>query len=284
MTPFRTFGLVAIALVATLAVTPDRGARDRARVRAVATMAPAALTTSRDEIAAPGPMPTGPEGALIAYGRDIVRDTPRFARAYIRAGMSCEACHLGAGTQAHRGSFRGIYALFPQYNRRAGHFITLQDRLAECFLYSMNGTPPAYSSREMIALTAYIAYLSRGAPVGIGFPGQRLVSFVPGRAPSVATGARVYESRCVACHGATSAGVGSYPPLWGPKSFNSGAGMHRLTTMSAFVRYNMPYGSAPNTLSKQEAYDVSAFVLSHARPGFDRTRKIAFPAQAAGTF
>ena len=31
-----------------------------------------------------------------------------------------------------------------------------------------------------------------------------------------------------------------YPPLWGAKSFNDGAGKNRLVTMSALVRYNMP--------------------------------------------
>ena len=232
----------------------------------------------------PEPMPTGAEGALIAYGRDIVHDTQRYAGKYIGAGMSCEACHLGAGTQRHAGSLRGIYALFPQYNKRSGHFITLQDRLTECFLYSMNGTPPAYSSHEMIALTAYIAYLSRGAVIGKGFPGQGLVNFTPDRTPSIAAGKTVYATRCLSCHGANGQGGGAFPPLWGPKSFNGGAGMHRLTTMSAFVRYNMPFGSAPNTLSRQEAYDVSAFVLSHPRPKFDKKRMIVYPPQAAGTF
>ena len=75
-----------------------------------------------------------------------------------------------------------------------------------------------------------------------------------------------------------------YPPLWGAKSFNSGAGMHRIATMAAFVRYNMPYGGPANVLSKQAAYDVSAFILSHKRPSFDRTRSIAFPPQSAATF
>jgi thiosulfate dehydrogenase len=230
------------------------------------------------------PMPGGAEGALISYGRDLIRHTPQLAGKYIKAGMSCEACHLGAGTQIHAGSFRGIYANFPQYNKRAKHFITLQDRLAECFLYSMNGTPPALSSHEMIALTAYIAYLSKGAPVGTGFAGQGLVNFTPDHAPSVKAGRSVYQQRCSVCHGAGGQGNAAYPPLWGPKSFNGGAGMHRITTMSAFVRYNMPFGSPPNTLSKQEAYDVSAFVLSHPRPAFNKKRMIVFPPQEADTF
>src|SRR5579871_3045587 len=140
---------------------------------ATAADAPPVLSQTND-IPTPGPMPTGAEGALIEYGRDIIRNTSQYAGPNIKAGMSCEACHLAAGTQAHGGSFRGIYAQFPQYNARSHRFIALQDRLAECFLYSMNGTPPAYTSRTMIALTAYIAYLSRGAKVGTGFAGQGL--------------------------------------------------------------------------------------------------------------
>jgi len=46
----------------------------------------------------------------------------------------------------------------------------------------------------------------------------------------------------------------------------------------------MPYGSPPDTLSKQEAYDVSAFVLRHPRPKFDKTRMIAFPPVPAKLF
>jgi thiosulfate dehydrogenase len=228
--------------------------------------------------------PAGSYEALVSYGRDIIHDTPHYAGRYIRAGMSCEACHIDAGMKPHGGSFRGIYAKFPQWNKRAKRFIALQDRLAECFLYSMNGTPPAFTSKEMIALTAYIANASKGAPVGTGFPGQGPIEFEPDSAPSVTRGQAVYTTRCTACHGATGQGSAGFPPLWGPKSFNDGAGMHRIALMSAFVRYNMPFGSPPDTLSKQEAYDVSAFVLSHPRPKFDKKRAIAFPSQAAGTF
>ncbi len=272
-----------VLILATLAIVAAF-AGDLRGDRASAGEAAGAPSPANAAAIVPGPMPAGAEGALIAYGRDIVHDTPRYAGRYIRAGMSCEACHVDAGTKAHGGSFLGLYAKFPQYNKRSKHFITLQDRLAECFLYSMNGTPPAYSSHEMIALTAYIAYLSRGAKVGTGFPGQGYVNFPPDRAPNVSAGSKIFGERCAACHGATGRGNAVYPPLWGPKSFNGGAGMHRLTTMSAFVRYNMPFGGPPNALSKQEAYDVSAFVLSHPRPAFGKDRMIAFPPQRADTF
>lgn len=280
----RALGGFALSAALALSACSERAtsAPGVAAAPGASAVTPAAIADT--DAPALGPLPRGAEGALIAYGRNIFHDTAGSVGKYIRAGMSCEACHLDAGTKAHAGSLRGTYAEFPQYNRRSKHFITLQDRLAECFLYSMNGTPPAYSSREMIALTAYIAYLSRGASVGRGFTGQGLVNFKPDRAPSLTSGANVYGRRCAACHGAAGQGGASYPPLWGAKSFNNGAGMHRLTTMSAFVRYNMPYGGPPNALSKQEAYDVSAFVLSHPRPKFDKARLIAFPAQRAGTF
>jgi cytochrome c len=60
--------------------------------------------------------------------------------------------------------------------------------------------------------------------------------------------------------------------------------MHRQTTMTAFVRYNMPYGSAPNTLTAQQAADVTAYVLSHPRPSFVGTRTVVFPQHDASYY
>ena len=235
--------------------------------------------------ASPAPLPTGPYGALVRYGRDIIENTRHDVPHNVTAAMSCEACHLAAGTKPHGGSFVGIFAEFPQWNTRAKRFISLQDRLAECFLYSMNGTPPAYPSREMEALTAYIAWLSQGQPVGTPVSGQGYVAFKPDHAPDAHAGSAVYAQRCAACHGADGGGqAGAFPPLWGPTSFNGGAGMHRLRTMAEFVRYNMPYGSPPNTLTRQQAYDVAAFVLAHPRPAFNKTRLIAFPPLPASFF
>jgi thiosulfate dehydrogenase len=231
-----------------------------------------------------GTLPDGPEGDAIAYGKQIIAHTHQYAGAYVTSAMSCEACHINAGTKAHGGSLVGAYAMFPQYNARAKRMITLQDRLAECFLYSMNGRPPAFASREMVALTAYIAFLSRGTIVGTGAPDQGLIRVNAPRPPSVTSGKEIYGTRCAACHGADGAGSPAFPPLWGSTSFNNGAGMHRPETMAAFVRYNMPYGSPPNTLSAQEAVDVTAFVLSHPRPVFNAKQSIQFPARPASFF
>jgi thiosulfate dehydrogenase len=147
----------------------------------------------------------------------------------------------------------------------------------------MNGTPPSPNSREIVAMTAYIAWLSRGAAVGQGFPGQGFVAVHAPRPPDVTAGAKTYAAQCSACHGADGAGnaAAKFPPLWGPTSFNDGAGMN--TKMAAFVKANMPLGRG-GSLSDQEAVDVSAFVLSHSRPHFEADRTITFPPEPASFF
>jgi thiosulfate dehydrogenase len=235
--------------------------------------------------ASPKASSVAPPGAQALYGREILNHTPRYMKGFVRADMSCSACHLQNGTKARGGSLIGVYARFPQYNKRAHRTIALQDRIAECFLYSMNGRPPAYQSKEMVALVAYMAYLSEGTPVGAPqYPAAALETFSPPSPPNTSRGATLYAQKCSACHQASGAGVsGAFPPLWGPKSFNDGAGMHRLETMASFVRHNMPLGS-PNTLTAQESYDVAAFVLAHPRPAFNKNATIAFPPAKADFF
>lgn len=270
-TPRRRAFVPILALIVSLALGAFHAVRS----------APLALDAAT--AAAQAPIPSGAEGDLIRYGRSLVTQTPKYVGEYVGAQMSCSACHLDAGTKPHAGSLLGIYAKFPQWSKRAKRFITLQDRLAECFLYSMNGRPPAPYSREIIALTAYIAWLSRGAQVGSGFPNQGFVAVHAPNAPDKAAGAKLYAAECASCHDAGGAGNASanIPPLWGSKSFNDGAGMNRK--MAAFVKANMPRGRE-GTLSDQEAADVAAYVLSHKRPHFDGTRIIEFPSKRANFF
>ncbi|HTA38547.1 MAG TPA: c-type cytochrome [Candidatus Acidoferrales bacterium] len=214
-------------------------------------------------------LPPGDLGASIKLGREIVMNTQQAMKGYVRAKLDCAACHLDGGTVAKGGSFMGTAAYFPQYNKRSNRIITLQDRLAECFLYSMNGRPPNYASKEMIGLVAYISWLSRGAPLfSTPAPSNRFIEPLPSASPDVAHGAKLYQQQCSVCHQANGAGVaGAFPPLWGDTSFNNGAGMAHIDRMTGFVMHNMPK-SAPGSLSLQDAYDVSGFVLSHARPVF----------------
>ncbi|MHB8178695.1 MAG: c-type cytochrome [Vulcanimicrobiaceae bacterium] len=228
-------------------------------------------------------LPPGREGKLIAYGRALFMHTQKYAPRNVAVTMSCSACHVAGGT-VKRGGYLRIYGQFPQWNGRSKRFIFLQDRIAECFLYSMNGTPPPYTSKTMIAMTAYLAYISRGQPT-MSKPDPQIIiaQFKAPAPPSIARGSKLYAGKCSMCHGANGSGSATFPPLWGAKSFNNGAGMEKVAMMAGFVRYNMPQ-NAPGTLTDQQSYDVAAFVLSHARPKFVKNRMIVFPPVPASFF
>ncbi len=232
----------------------------------------------------PSALPAGALGREIRYGRELIMNTRALLPQDVRAAMNCAACHVNGGTQPRGLSFVGTYASFPQWNARAHRVIALQDRIAECFLYSMNGKPPAYSSREMVAIVAYVAWLSRGTPT-LGKPrtSRSIEIPLPSGTPDRAAGAALYAQRCSACHGASGSGGGPFPPLWGEASFNAGAGMAHLDRMTGFVYYNMPQ-NAPATLTAREAYDVAAFVLSHKRPAFNRNARVVSSPEPAGYF
>jgi len=91
-------------------------------------------------------------------------------------------------------------------------------------------------------------------------------------------GKQVYAATCVACHGDNGQGVRRgkpgdangymFPPLWGPDSYNTGAGMARVTLAAGFIKGNMPNGITHiNTvLTDEQAFDVAAFMNSQPRP------------------
>ena len=58
-----------------------------------------------------------------------------------------------------------------------------------------------------------------------------------------------------------------FPALWGPRSFNIGAGMARLSNAAGFVKVNMPVGQE-NTLDNGEALDVAAYFTRQPHPDF----------------
>ncbi len=117
-------------------------------------------------------------------------------------------------------------------------------------------------------LIAYFAFISRGvAPPG-EVPGLG-VPTLPRLIPDTGQGRALYAQACARCHGGEGEGTGLAPPLWGPRSFNVGAGMARLYTAAGFIRDNMPNDRVVS-LTDQQAYDVAAYVLARPRPDFSR--------------
>lgn len=214
----------------------------------------------------PADIPDGPMGAAIRRGRALAEHTRDSLPSFVGNGLRCASCHLDAGTRRNAMPWVGVYARFPQYRSRSGRVIDLEERIGDCFERSLNGRSPAYDSREMRDMIAYMAWLSHGTPVGRETEGQGIPALAP-VPPDTVAGRRTFVAECARCHGMDGQGhvVEPATPLWGPRSYNVGAGMTRLRTAAAFIRAAMPW-DRPNTLTPQQAYDVAAYVNSHQRP------------------
>jgi thiosulfate dehydrogenase len=247
--------VAAVALAAAIALAPG--------ARAAAPFHPPAEAT----------IPAGPDGDAIRLGRSLVDDTRAQLPKNVGNGLVCSNCHLGGGTVAFAGPYVGLWGVFPEYRSRSGAVESLQQRINDCFERSMNGTALPWASREMNALLMYMQWLSTGVPVGTEVEGRGMGPVDPALVPDGARGRLVYAQKCASCHGAEGAGTkapsGKYffPPVWGPESFNVGAGMARTFTAAAFIRRNMPLGEG-GTLSAQEALDVAEFVTHQPRPAY----------------
>ena len=218
-------------------------------------------------------IPSGPMGDAIRYGQQVLTQTQVVAKQYVGNGLNCTSCHLDGGRTPYAAPWVGIWGAFPEYRTRNAVVNSLQDRVNDCFQRSMNGKPLPYDSREMRGILAYMQWLSKGVPTGMDVEGRGFKRIKAERAADPIVGKSVYAAKCAACHGAEGQGINGpqgeylFPPLWGERSFNIGAGMARLNTAAAFVKVNMPRGQG-NTLTDQEAYDVAAYFTHQPRPDF----------------
>ena len=211
-------------------------------------------------------IPSGALGASIRRGHALLAATRDSLPAFAASRLRCVSCHLDDGRRAHASPFVGVYARYPTYNARSGKAYTIEDRINDCFRRSLNGRALPAGSADMRDVVVYFAWLSRGVPVGAAVEGQGLVKLTP-LAGDTTRGRGIFGAQCARCHGADGEGTAVAPPLWGRNSFNIGAGMSRLRTAAAFIRFNMPF-DRPGSLDDQQSFDVASFVISHPRPDF----------------
>src|SRR5262249_16802558 len=120
----------------------------------------------------------------IRWGYQIFTDTPGQAARFAPGRGSCNNCHLNGGQRERSLPLVGVAGMFPEYNRPAGRLIRLADRVVDCFLRSQNATGrlpaesdarnpeeanhhlPTPTSKEVLAVSAYVTWLSNGSVVG----------------------------------------------------------------------------------------------------------------------
>ncbi len=248
------------------------------------TSTPIATTPEKPSWIAPDTttIPHDKTGNLIRYGRELVANTavylgPKGKVAHLSNGMNCQNCHLDAGTRLLANSYSAVYSIYPKFRPRSGTVENLEKRINDCMERSLNGTKLDSSSHEMRALVAYINWVGKDVEKGVSPKGVSVVD-VPylNRAADTTLGKIAYKKSCIICHGSHGQGIMKgdgisylYPPLWGPDSYNTAAGMYRLSRLAGYIKTNMPDALGDKSkplLTDEESWDIAAYINSLPHP------------------
>ena len=246
--------------------------------------AAAIAMTLRSGLWRTAPSAPAPTPEAVEYGRRLLMQTseligpdasdPRMR--YAGSHLACASCHHNAGADPGALSLLQSAARYPAMSGRDGGVRDLQDRINGCMERSMNGRPLPRDGAEIVAMAAYIDSLGRRWKTMT--PAQRdaheRAPFkTPNRAADPDHGKAIFDVRCAVCHRADGSGLRAgprpadgyvLPALWGPDSYNTGAGMSRVLTAARFIKARMPFGNPD--LTDDEAFDVAAYINTQPRP------------------
>ncbi|APW61850.1 c-type cytochrome [Paludisphaera borealis] len=218
-------------------------------------------------------IPDGPLGDAIRLGEMLVEQTTThpLTKPYVGNALNCTSCHLDNGKNLNAATFIGVASAYPAWSPREGRVVTLEDRVLNCFMRSCNGVRPPLGSRASVAVTAYITWLSADMPLRMNPSKPNGPNAVPTLEISTdqadpSRGEVIYAEKCASCHAKNGAGRKENPPVWGPRSYNQGAGLAQTPQLGAWLKVAMPLDEPD--LTDHDALDVAAFVNSHNRPAF----------------
>ncbi len=112
-------------------------------------MSPETRAMQDDDTANPGMLSVLEGGAL-------------WSRKAGAAGRSCADCHGDA-----RASMKGVAARHPAFDAARGRPVSVEQRINACRVERQQAPALAHESRELLALSAYVARQSRGLPIEI---------------------------------------------------------------------------------------------------------------------
>ena len=178
-------------------------------------------------------------------------------------GKACADCH-GDATM----SMKGVAVRQPSFDATAGRPVDLEQRIQRCRAERQGGTPWTFESRELLALTAWVARQSRGLPIAPDEDARM--------EPFVESGRILYERRqgavdlaCRHCHdlhwGRRLAGnpiPQGHPtayPLYRLEWQGLGSLQRRLRACMASLR------AEPYPYASQELVNLEAYLMRRAR-------------------
>ena len=117
-----------------------------------------------------------------------------WARKTGAAGRACADCHGEART-----SMKGVAARYPVFDAARGRPVSLEQRINGCRIDRQQSPGLAYESRELLALTAYVARQSRGVPIDVTIDARTQPFLDAGRATFHRRQGQLNLS-CAQCH------------------------------------------------------------------------------------
>ena len=106
------------------------------------------------------------------------------------AGRACADCHR---------DLRGAAARHPAYDDAASRLVNLEQRINQCRTARQQAPALAYESRELLALTAYVARQSRGLPIAVEDSARTRPFLEAGRAAYARRQGQL-DLACAQCH------------------------------------------------------------------------------------
>ncbi len=158
--------LILLAGVGAWAETRNFGAQPDLPAESVRSgsvfLTPETRATQDDTFANPGYL-------WVERGRELFGAT--------EAGLGCVNCHAPDGGKP----IPGAAARYPQYDNEAGTLLNLEGRINQCRSDRQSQPAFPYESEELLALSAYVASQSRGAPFAVDIEGKAQPFFEQGR-------------------------------------------------------------------------------------------------------
>jgi L-cysteine S-thiosulfotransferase len=179
------------------------------------------------------------------------------------AAKACADCHDDA-----RSSMHGVAARYPAFDQALGRPVDLEQRVNLCRVRHQQATPLPYESRDLLALTTFVAQQSRGVAIETGAD--------PQLKPFVARGHDLFMQRqgqlnlgCTNCHDdnwdkrlAGSAITQAQPtgyPLYRLEWQSVGSLQRRLRSCISGIR------AQPYDYGAPELVDLELYLMSRAR-------------------
>jgi len=117
-----------------------------------------------------------------------------WARKAGAADKACADCHQDA-----RVSMKGVAARYPAFDAATRKIVNLEQRINLCRVQRQREKPLAYESRELLALTAYVARQSRGLPIQVESSERTRAALEAGRAMFLRREGQL-NLACAQCH------------------------------------------------------------------------------------